>query len=221
MTRQITPVQQPAGSVKPSAIGLTDGHILVGNSSGQAADVAMSGGATIGDTGIVVLGSPGVSTKGGVQSLAAVPHSFLTALSTGGALSQAQPATTDLSDISVGTWTPVDASGAGLTFTSVVAGFTRLGNLLFYYGTLTYPTTADVTAALLGGLPIAGVTGGKGLVPAPIDPGSPLVGSPVPLAISVAATQQIILANSVSGAALTNASLSGQLIRFGGFYPLT
>lgn len=38
-------------------IPLTDGHILVGNSAGAAADVAMSGGATITDTGAVALTS--------------------------------------------------------------------------------------------------------------------------------------------------------------------
>lgn len=61
MTRQITPIQPPAGSVKPNAIALADTHVLVGNSSGQAADVAMSGDATIADTGAV-----SVTKSGGI-----------------------------------------------------------------------------------------------------------------------------------------------------------
>lgn len=46
-------VTLPAGSVGPTALALTDGHILVGNSSGHAADVAMGGDASILNTGAV------------------------------------------------------------------------------------------------------------------------------------------------------------------------
>lgn len=40
-----------------STIPLTDGHILVGNSTGVATDVAMSGDTTISDTGVVAIGA--------------------------------------------------------------------------------------------------------------------------------------------------------------------
>ena len=45
--------------VPPTDIVLTDTHILVGNSSNLAADVAMSGDATISDTGVVTVASSG------------------------------------------------------------------------------------------------------------------------------------------------------------------
>lgn len=57
--------------------------------------------------------------------------------------------------ISAGSWTPVDASGASLTFTSVSASYTRIGNMVFAYCSLTYPATADATVAKIGGFPIA------------------------------------------------------------------
>ena len=53
----------------------------------------------------------------------------------------------------IGTWTPVDASGAALVFTSVSAGYTQLGNMMFAYATFTFPTTVSGATALIGGLP--------------------------------------------------------------------
>lgn len=53
-----------------------------------------------------------------------------------------------------GSWTPADASGSGLTFSGVSAQYTRIGNMIFAYGTVTYPATADATAAVIGGLPV-------------------------------------------------------------------
>lgn|ERR1700733_133254 len=50
-------------------------------------------------------------------------------------------------------WTPTDQSGAGLTFTSVSAQFCQYGNLVFAYGTLTYPSTVDATNAKIS-LPV-------------------------------------------------------------------
>lgn len=55
----------------------------------------------------------------------------------------------------VASWSPVDASGAGLVFTSISANYTRIGNIVHAYATLTYPATADGTQAKIGGLPVA------------------------------------------------------------------
>lgn len=52
-----------------------------------------------------------------------------------------------------GTWTPLDNSGAALTFTSVSAGFSQIGNMVYAYFTLTYPNTADGSSASIKGLP--------------------------------------------------------------------
>jgi len=78
-----------------------------------------------------------------------------------------------------GTWTPADASGAGLTFTSVTAKYTRIGRQVTATVVLTFPTTASTAQAQISGLPFAAsnfgqfvltntgvVGGGSGLVAA-------------------------------------------------------
>ena len=52
-------------------------------------------------------------------------------------------------------WTPVDGSGAGLAFTSVSGYYIKIGSLIVAQFSLTYPATADATAAKIGGLPFA------------------------------------------------------------------
>lgn len=54
---------------------------------------------------------------------------------------------------SSGSWTPTDNSGATLSLTSVSAAWTRIGNIIFAYGTFTYPATADGLTANISGLP--------------------------------------------------------------------
>ena len=58
-----------------------------------------------------------------------------------------------LDDYEEGTWTPVDGSGAGLTFTSVQGRYTKVGNQVTCWGTVTYPTTANGNVAKISGLP--------------------------------------------------------------------
>ena len=50
-------------------------------------------------------------------------------------------------------WTPIDSSGAALTFTSPVGTYTRLGKMIFWNCALLYPVTADGSNSLIGGLP--------------------------------------------------------------------
>jgi len=52
-------------------------------------------------------------------------------------------------------WTPTDASGAGLTFTSVSAHYYVTGKLVWAAATFIYPTTADGTNTSIGGFPFA------------------------------------------------------------------
>lgn len=53
-----------------------------------------------------------------------------------------------------GSWTPADNSGAALSFTSVSAAYTQIGNMVFAYAILTYPATASGASASLSGLPV-------------------------------------------------------------------
>jgi hypothetical protein len=58
-----------------------------------------------------------------------------------------------LSDYETGTWTPVDDSGAGLTFTVTSATYTKIGNLVHARCHIVYPSTASTSNARIGGLP--------------------------------------------------------------------
>jgi len=53
-----------------------------------------------------------------------------------------------------GTWTPTDASGAGMTFSVTSAVFTRIGRMVFARAhSIVFPTTNNTTGAHIGGLP--------------------------------------------------------------------
>lgn len=60
---------------------------------------------------------------------------------------------TTLSYYGEGTWTPIDSSGAGLSFTVTDATYTRVGRLVSIGAFLTYPATIDGSAAIVGGFP--------------------------------------------------------------------
>ena len=52
-----------------------------------------------------------------------------------------------------GTWTPVDGSGAGLTFASAEGRYTKIGRIVIAQFAVVYPATADTSQASIGGLP--------------------------------------------------------------------
>lgn len=60
-----------------------------------------------------------------------------------------------LADYEEGTWTPTDASGAGLTLTVASANYTKIGNTVRLQAQITYPSTASGASVLLGGLPFS------------------------------------------------------------------
>jgi hypothetical protein len=60
-----------------------------------------------------------------------------------------------LDDYEEGTWTPTDASGAGLTFTTPEGVYEKIGRQVRAAFFLQYPATADGTNSLVGGLPFS------------------------------------------------------------------
>lgn len=64
-----------------------------------------------------------------------------------------------LDDYEEGTWTPTDASGAGLTLSIDNARYTKVGRQVIASAQLTYPATANTNSALIGGLPFATLAG--------------------------------------------------------------
>lgn len=116
-------------------------------------------------------------------------------------------------------WTPSDQSGAGLTFTGVNVSSTRLGNLVFCYGRLTYPTTADTSSASIGGLPVTSANQNYALGVGSMVETNVLTFPPVPQ-VQVNSTK-FNISNGFSGAAVTNVQLSGATIIFSFHYPIT
>ena len=60
-----------------------------------------------------------------------------------------------LDDYEEGTWTPTDASGAGLSFVVTGGFYTKVGNLVTCWFELTYPSTSSSASSAIGGLPFA------------------------------------------------------------------
>jgi len=59
-------------------------------------------------------------------------------------------------DYETGTWTPSDASGASLSLTlSGSQVYTKIGNMVIASFSIVYPSTANATGNLIGGLPFA------------------------------------------------------------------
>ena len=117
-----------------------------------------------------------------------------------------------------GTWTPSDQSGASLTFTGVSAAYSQVGNMVFVYGTLTYPATASGSIARIGGLPVTvpnvtyagtstGIASFSGAVTGTASP------------YTITNSTRFIFEYVVGGSPLTNAALSGQTVTFSFSYP--
>jgi hypothetical protein len=58
-----------------------------------------------------------------------------------------------LNDYETGTWTPTDASGAGLTLSITSASYTKIGRLVYVFAYVNYPSTSNSASAVIGGLP--------------------------------------------------------------------
>jgi hypothetical protein len=114
-----------------------------------------------------------------------------------------------LDDYEEGTWTPTDASGAGLTFTSTNCLYTKIGRIVKLEGFITYPSTASVAIAEIGGLPFnnANVI----LFPAPY-------GTEATMAHVWGGTSQNLSFTNAGLSQLTNATMSGDIFFFCGTY---
>lgn len=73
-----------------------------------------------------------------------------------------------LDDYEEGTWTPVDASGAGLSFTTPEGYYVKIGRQVTAWGYLVYPSTANGSNSVIGGFPFTaanfGSTGSGGMI---------------------------------------------------------
>ena len=68
-----------------------------------------------------------------------------------------------LADYEEGTWTPVDGSGAGLTYSAATGYYTKIGRIVTVVFNVVYPSTANASAARIGGLPFTAANTANGL----------------------------------------------------------
>jgi hypothetical protein len=115
-----------------------------------------------------------------------------------------------LDDYEEGTWTPVDSSGAALSFTSVEAYYVKIGQLVTVTARLTYPATGDGTVNVIGGLPftIQDTTANVWMAPVINTSGTIMALE----GINNTTTTTVI--NASSSSSFTNANLSTLTIRF-------
>lgn len=110
-----------------------------------------------------------------------------------------------LNDYEEGTWTPTDASGAGLTFTVNFAKYTKVGNLVTANGFITFPSTANSSVATIS-LPYVAANSVVG------SAGSDSTSNAVNILIDGGFAQFTVRNNQLG--TLTNANLSGLFLFF-------
>lgn len=107
-----------------------------------------------------------------------------------------------------GTWTPIDSSGASLSFTAAVGSYTYFPiGLVVAQCTVVYPATASGASATIGGLPFT--VGASNAVAACYCTDATATN-----ALAAATTTLVPLIAAGGAAARTNASLSTDTIAF-------
>ncbi len=110
-------------------------------------------------------------------------------------------------------WTPIDSSGAGLTFSPSEGTYQVVGNTLYFWCSVVYPTTANASASLIGGLPetLTSSSFSSALAGASISQTNATLTAVLPIASSTT-----IQLHKSYGVRATNADLSGKTITFFG-----
>ena len=115
-----------------------------------------------------------------------------------------------------GTWTPADASGAGLALTINSARYSKVGCVAVLTFDITYPATADASQAKLSGIPAAcaPVDTNLGAAVGLLGPvtGGALGGGPIGVA-TYSLTSLSLWQGNGFGSIVTNANLTGARIR--------
>jgi hypothetical protein len=110
-----------------------------------------------------------------------------------------------------GTWTPTDASGAGLTFTVEAAVYTKIGRTVNIQCQMTFPTTSNASNIAIGGLPFALVAPTASVAPIDTNKGGTAANA---VARSSTSLTAILFANASDGTYWTNSSFSTRLVTF-------
>ena len=171
-------------------------------------------------TGIITITPPATNTNRAItlpDAAGAIVVSGTTPSLNGITFPATQVASADantLDDYEEGTWTPTDASGAGLSFTTSDAFYTKIGNVVYVSCAITFPSTANATAIRFGGLPFTVKTGSNNAYAASIAQ----TNSSRTDAFSYIRSTTQIAANTNGNADVNNVSYSAKFICLSGFY---
>jgi hypothetical protein len=150
-------------------------------------------------TPITLPGDVTLSTGNIIQGTAAKGVNFTANTPAAGMTSQL------LNSYEEGAWTPTDASGALLSFTSVTAKYTRIGRLVTISCDVTYPVNADVSQAAIGGFPFTSASIIRGIGTSSVSKGLIVSGA------SGATSALLLLQNAT---AITNTSMGTSPAQF-------
>jgi hypothetical protein len=115
-----------------------------------------------------------------------------------------------LDDYEEGTWTPVDASGASLSFSNNAGQYVKIGKIVNCSGRCDYPVTASGLAAVVGGLPF---TCDSGTLNAWAGFFS-YTNFGAYVTMPVLASTTTVAFYDASGVAITNATMSGKILTY-------
>jgi hypothetical protein len=114
-----------------------------------------------------------------------------------------------LNDYEIGTWTPADGSGAGLSLTVANAKYVKVGNLVMVTAGITYPVTADASAATISGLPFT--SSGSG---------STFPWTSAAVDFTLFSFSDLLLARTSANGNITNAQLNNAFVNFSIVYTI-
>lgn len=136
-------------------------------------------------------------------------NQWINAIAVGGTATCAQPATTNLSDVTAATtWLPTDASPGGLTFTSRTGNFGKGNKTCTGSFRLTFPVTADTNVANIA-LPCTFANNGNHAIGACWSTAAAASPNVVMIFLGGAGTAAASMINTAGGVAQpTNANLS-------------
>ena len=218
----LTQITRAGGIVASLNRKTSDGAILEFNKDGTAVGAISSvGGVDIaigsGNVGLRFQQSAPISlrptssagsTQDGIISLGNSGARFFDLYLSGGVYVGGTGSANHLDDYEEGTWTPIDSSGAGLTFSATSAKYVKIGRQVTAWATVAYPSTADASNARIGGLPFT-------IGPNQCDRSGGMIGYKTDSTLTTILGEDnntyVVPRNNV-GAAISNATLSGDTI---------
>lgn len=117
-------------------------------------------------------------------------------------------------------WTPADVSGGLLTFSNVNCKYTIIGNLVFAYGTLTYPSNTDANHAAFS-LPVPVPNQSYAAAPSVAGGAGGVIGTALEVIPLKNSTPGVANFGKISDQSLqTNQTVSGRVVNFMLVYPV-